>query len=66
MIRDYLRMPCGYPEGSPCNTGDGIRTAMAIGADLWHTDNQAGPDFNSRAPGVDWGFGYFFSPPGNG
>jgi succinate dehydrogenase/fumarate reductase flavoprotein subunit len=44
MIRDYLGMPYGYPKGSPYNTGDGIRMAMAIGADLWHMDNQAGPD----------------------
>jgi succinate dehydrogenase/fumarate reductase flavoprotein subunit len=66
MIRDYLGMPCGYPKGSPYNTGDGIRMAMAIGADLWHMDNQAGPDFNFRIPGKDWAFGYNFTPPGNG
>jgi succinate dehydrogenase/fumarate reductase flavoprotein subunit len=66
MIRDYLGMPCGYPKGSPYNTGDGIRMAMAIGADLWHMDNQAGPDFNFRIPGKDWAFGYNFTPPGKG
>ncbi len=66
MIRDYLGMPCGYPKGSPYNTGDGIRMAMAIGADLWHMDNQAGPDFNFRIPGKEWAFGYNFTPPGNG
>jgi succinate dehydrogenase/fumarate reductase flavoprotein subunit len=66
MIRDYLGMPCGYPKGSPYNTGDGIRMAMAIGADLWHMDNQAGPDFNFKAPDKDWAFGYNFAPPGNG
>ena len=66
MIRDYLSMPCGYPKGSPYNTGDGIRMAMAAGADLWHMDNQAGPDLNFKAPGVDWTFGYRFSPPGKG
>jgi succinate dehydrogenase/fumarate reductase flavoprotein subunit len=66
MIRDYLGMPYAYPKGSPYNTGDGIRMAMAIGADLWHMDNQAGPDFNFRIPGKDWAFGYNFSPPGNG
>ena len=66
MIRDYLGMPCGYPKGSPYNTGDGIRMAMAIGADLWHMDNQAGPDFNFKAPGKDWAFGYSFTPQGNG
>jgi succinate dehydrogenase/fumarate reductase flavoprotein subunit len=66
MIRDYLGMPYAYPKGSPYNTGDGIRMAMSIGADLWHMDNQAGPDFNFRIPGKDWAFGYNFSPPGNG
>lgn len=66
MIRDYLGMPYAYPKGSPYNTGDGIRMAMAIGADLWHMDNQAGPDFNFRIPGKDWAFGYNFSPPGHG
>jgi succinate dehydrogenase/fumarate reductase flavoprotein subunit len=66
MIRDYLGMPYAYPKGSPYNTGDGIRMAMAIGADLWHMDNQAGPDFNFKIPDKDWAFGYAFSPPGNG
>ncbi len=66
MIRDYLLMPCGYPKGSPYNTGDGIRMAQAVGADLWHMDNQAGPDLNFKAPDVDWAFGYRFSPRGNG
>jgi succinate dehydrogenase/fumarate reductase flavoprotein subunit len=66
MIRDYLGMPYAYPKGSPYNTGDGIRMAMAIGADLWHMDNQAGPDFNFRIPGKNWAFGYNFSPPGSG
>jgi len=64
MIRDYLQMPCGYPKGTPYNTGDGIKMAMAAGADLWHMSNQAGPDFNFKAPGVDWAFGYVFAPVG--
>jgi succinate dehydrogenase/fumarate reductase flavoprotein subunit len=66
MIRDYLQMPCGYPKGTPYNTGDGIRMAMAVGADLWHMSNQAGPDLNFKAPGAEWAFGYRFSPAGNG
>ena len=66
MIRDYLLMPCGYPKGSPYNTGDGIKMAQAVGADLWHMANQAGPDLNFKAPGVDWAFGYAFNPPGQG
>ena len=66
MIRDYLLMPCGYPKGSPYNTGDGIKMAQAIGADLWHMDNQAGPDLNFKPPDADWAFGYVFRPPGKG
>jgi succinate dehydrogenase/fumarate reductase flavoprotein subunit len=57
MIRDYLSMPCGYPMGSPYNTGDGIRMAQAVGADLWHMDNQAGSGLGFRAPGNGWSFG---------
>jgi succinate dehydrogenase/fumarate reductase flavoprotein subunit len=59
MIRDYLLMPCGYPMGSPYNTGDGIRMAQAVGADLWHMDNQAGSGMGFRAPGNGWAFGGF-------
>jgi hypothetical protein len=29
-------------------------------------DNQAGPDLNFKAPGVDWAFGYVFSPRSGG
>jgi len=65
MIRDYLLMPCGYPMGSPYNTGDGVRMAMAVGADLWHMDNQAGSGLGFRAPGNGWAFGGV-SPRGNG
>jgi succinate dehydrogenase/fumarate reductase flavoprotein subunit len=57
MIRDYLQMPCGYPMGSPYNTGDGIRMAQAVGADLWHMDNQAGSGLGFRAPEYGWSFG---------
>jgi succinate dehydrogenase/fumarate reductase flavoprotein subunit len=57
MIRDYLTMPCGYPLGSPYNTGDGIRMAQAVGADLWHMDNQAGSGLGFSAPGNGWSFG---------
>ena len=66
MIRDYLLLPCGYPYGTPYNTGDGIRMAQAAGADLWHMGNVAGPSLSFRAPGVDWAFGAGFSSPGGG
>ena len=63
---DLLILDEPFSGLDPVSTGDGIRMAMAIGADLWHMDNQAGPDFNFRIPGKDWAFGYSFSPPGNG
>ena len=32
------------------NTGDGIKMAQAVGADLWHMGNMAGPWFTFMAP----------------
>ncbi|MFC1918395.1 FAD-dependent oxidoreductase [Chloroflexota bacterium] len=44
MVRDFLtNLPYCYPWGTPYNTGDGIKMAMAAGADLWHMNNIAGP-----------------------
>lgn len=51
MVRNYLTdLPCCYPLGTPYNTGDGIRMAMAAGADLWHMNNVAGPFLAFRHP----------------
>ena len=62
MIRDYLHWEKGYPKGTPYNTGDGIKMAIEVGADLWHMGNVAGPDFNFKAPEFDYAFGYSLSP----
>ncbi|MFC1535015.1 FAD-binding protein [Thermodesulfobacteriota bacterium] len=54
MIRDYLtNLPYCYPKGTPHNTGDGIKMAMDVGADLWHMHNIAGPQYSFRLPGTD-------------
>ena len=51
MIRDYLPgVPYCYTSGSPYNEGDGIRMAMAVGADLWHMNNYAGPSMALKVP----------------
>jgi succinate dehydrogenase/fumarate reductase flavoprotein subunit len=42
MVRNYLGLPCAFPWGSPSNTGDGIRMAQRVGADLVHMHNFAG------------------------
>ena len=51
MIRTYLpAVPYCYPSGSPYNEGDGVRMAMAVGADLWHMNNFAGPSMALKVP----------------
>ena len=53
MVRNNLSdMPCCYPLGTPYNTGDGIRMAMQVGADLWHMNNIAGPYLGFKAPDI--------------
>jgi succinate dehydrogenase/fumarate reductase flavoprotein subunit len=42
MKRGYLRSYPMYFYGSPMNTGDGVRMAQALGADLWHMNCMAG------------------------
>lgn len=43
MIETFAQIPCGLPLGSTYNTGDGIKMATAVGADLWHMDALSGP-----------------------
>jgi succinate dehydrogenase/fumarate reductase flavoprotein subunit len=51
MIRNYLTgVPYCYTSGSPYNEGDGISMALAVGADLWHMNNFAGPSMALKAP----------------
>lgn len=51
MIRDFLpNLPYCYPLGTPYNTGDGIKMAMTVGADLWHMNNIAGPWYSLKVP----------------
>jgi succinate dehydrogenase/fumarate reductase flavoprotein subunit len=38
----YLRAAPLYFYGSPMNTGDGVRMAQAVGADLWHMNSMIG------------------------
>jgi len=42
MKRGYLRASPVYFYGSPMNTGDGVRMAQAVGADLWHMNSMIG------------------------
>jgi succinate dehydrogenase/fumarate reductase flavoprotein subunit len=40
--RSFLRSYPVYFYGSPMNTGDGVRMAQALGADLWHMNSMIG------------------------
>ena len=51
MIRAFLPdLPYCYPLGTPYNEGDGVTMAMAVGADLWHMNNFAGPSIALKVP----------------
>ncbi|MGI6208460.1 MAG: FAD-binding protein, partial [Anaerolineae bacterium] len=45
MIRDYLHLPAFITQGSPYNTGDGIKMCMAAGADLRNMGAYAAPTY---------------------
>lgn len=47
MIQNYLQQPYVYVVAARYNTGDGIKMAQEVGADLWHMSNSAG---------FSWGF----------
>lgn len=42
MKLNYLRASPVYFYGNPGNTGDGVRMAQAVGADLWHMNQMIG------------------------
>jgi len=51
MIRNYLPgVPYCYTSGTPYNEGDGIKMGQAVGADLWHMNNYAGPTMALKVP----------------
>ena len=58
MIQNYHQLPYAYSKGALYNTGDGIRMAMEIGADLWHMSNIAGPDLNAIDPTTKRAYDY--------
>ncbi len=63
---NYLRTYPMYYYGSPANTGDGIRMAQEVGADLWHMNQSVGrgiANFKLK-DGSDLGFFISINPPG--
>ena len=59
MVQNYVQMPYAFSKGAKYNTGDGIKMAMKVGADLWHMSTLSGPDVNFKAPDMPTAaFGY--------
>jgi len=61
MYQDYLKQINGYGKGTPYNTGDGIKMALEVNADLWHMASEAGPALEFVAPEIG-GFALGTSP----
>jgi succinate dehydrogenase/fumarate reductase flavoprotein subunit len=66
MILNYLKAYPIYFYGSKANTGDGIRMAQAVGADLWHMNQMIGRAVGHFAypDGRETAFNISLSPPG--
>lgn len=45
MVEDYLGLTKSAPAGTLFNTGDGVKMAMGVGADLWHMEAYEGNCF---------------------
>ena len=55
MKLQFLRCSPFYFIGSPANTGDGVRMAMDVGADLWHM-NCCSSGFTMKFPDIPCGY----------
>ncbi len=42
MISSYTQLPYAYLQAGTMNTGNGIKMAQAVGAELWHMSNVSG------------------------
>jgi succinate dehydrogenase/fumarate reductase flavoprotein subunit len=66
MKRDFLRAWPVYFYGNPGNTGDGVRMAQEVGADLWHMNQMIGRAIGNfqLEDGSDLSVMLFLNPPG--
>lgn len=66
MILNYLKAYPVYFYGSKANTGDGIRMAQAVGADLWHMNQMIGRAVArfQEPDGTETTFSVSLNPPG--
>lgn len=66
MKRDHLRTDPVHFYGNPGNTGDGVRMAQDVGADLWHMNQMIGRAVGrfDLPDGTPMGFIIGIAPPG--
>lgn len=60
MIENFTQIPAAYSKGARYNTGDGVKMAIDVGADLWHMSTLSGPDVNFVNPETGVTPGYNF------
>src|SRR3546814_13760133 len=67
MILNHLKAYPIYFYGATSNTGDGIRMAQAVGADLWHMNQMIGRAVGhfTHPDGREMSFNISVNPPGD-
>jgi succinate dehydrogenase/fumarate reductase flavoprotein subunit/uncharacterized protein with FMN-binding domain len=65
MLENYAQLGSGSSKAARYNTGDGIKMAIDVGADLWHMSALSGPDVNFVNPDTGISPGYYFTYPVN-
>ena len=50
MLQNFCQQPDAYAKGARYNTGDGVKMAIEVGADLWHMSTLSGSDVNFISP----------------
>ncbi|MDR1183277.1 MAG: FAD-binding protein [Coriobacteriales bacterium] len=63
MKRNYIKGTPVFALGNPGNTGDGVRLAQKVGADLWHMNGCSCP-IGIKVDDLDYGFQMMPSMPG--
>ncbi len=58
MLENYCQLADAYSKGARYNTGDGVKMAIDVGADLWHMSALSGNDPNFINPETGISAGY--------
>lgn len=61
MLQNFAQISDGYSKGAHFNTGDGIKMAIEVGANIWHMSTLSGPDVNFVNPETKIAAGYSLS-----